>query len=133
MGYWEEKAEYEEESEKKHFCNICGRKLNPKSTKGKCIKCKKIVCNSCGNLHNNKVVCINCKQEFIDDDNFEKQLKEDRNNFKKRFKKRTIEEELGLIPLWVVFIGFFFYIIPGIILLLIRESQLRKRNLKKKG
>ncbi|MBI2107270.1 hypothetical protein HYT57_04775 [Candidatus Woesearchaeota archaeon] len=127
MGYWEDKQKYEEGFEqkelKKGFCNVCGRKLTPSNIKGKCVSCEEIICNSCGKVYKNKIICNNCKEE------------------NKTFKGRSVSGSLfnlktqplkaqprGVIHIAWVIAGFFFYIIPGIILLIIRSIQLQNRN-----
>tara|TARA_Y100000310_G_scaffold344886_1_gene460256 strand:+ start:862 stop:1299 length:438 start_codon:yes stop_codon:yes gene_type:complete len=117
MGYWEEKSEYEEGLEDKYtqnrFCKVCGRKLIPKNIKGKCIECDEVICNVCANIYHGKVTCVDCKQNLEDN----------------KITKKQREKQRGVIPIWLVVIGFLFYIVPGIILLLIRNQQLRSRGL----
>ena len=130
MGYWEEKRDYEEEAEQKHlkrnFCGVCGRKLTNNNLKGVCVKCGELICSVCGKLYTGKIMCSDCKQGI-----------EHAKLRKKQTKKvlasivNGISTREGVIPVWLVVLGFFFYIIPGVILLIIRNNQLQgKRRIK---
>jgi len=61
---------------------------------GKCVRCNKILCKSCANKSDKGILCDKCLRER------------------------------GTIPIWLVIIGFLLYIIPGVILLIIRQKQL---------
>src|SRR3989344_5922059 len=119
MGYWEEKQQYQKDIEEKErrnkFCNICGRKLIEKNVKGKCEECGAIICNFCGKIQKGKIVCIDCQKDIRGEQS-------ENRNF--TFKGKP----LGIIPLWVVLIGFFAYIIPGVIILIARQIQLLYRT-----
>jgi|SRR3989344_7321534 len=58
MGYWEEKKEYSG----REFCNVCGKKLTNKNTKGKCVECEEIICNKCGKIKKGRVICSDCEE-----------------------------------------------------------------------
>tara|TARA_Y100000310_G_scaffold321634_1_gene379561 strand:+ start:405 stop:671 length:267 start_codon:yes stop_codon:yes gene_type:complete len=60
MGYWKEKAKYNEDLERRGFCRVCGIFLIEDNTLGKCIECKKAVCISCGDKVKGMITCNSC-------------------------------------------------------------------------
>lgn len=144
-----------EKLKKQEFCPVCGRRLTKKNVKGMCVQCENIVCNNCGKIKRGKIICADCREEeltkkcpkcdeefVLDEKEMSKLERAGEIKFKCPYCKKLvlIEDEPfpkikrdkryeGIIPLWVVILGFFFYIIPGVVLLIIRHGQLKNRGL----
>lgn len=157
MGYWEEKQQYESELETKKFCGVCGKAIKENNIKGKCVSCQQVVCKSCGDFFKKKLICRDClegeqtrkcpkcyKDCILNKKEFGILDSKGKITIKCPSCKRKViiedypilrrkKEDLryaGVIPIWVVVLGFLFYVFPGLILLIIREIQLRHRGLR---
>jgi hypothetical protein len=147
-----------EKLKRAQFCNSCGKKLTKNNVKGMCVECKEIICKDCAEIKKGKIlcsdchenleeiwICENCDEEFVLGDKEIKELEKkgeisvkcpnckkkticDLSDIKKTRASNKLEE--GVIPLWLVIVGFFFYIFPGVIFLIIRLHQINKNREK---
>ena len=89
--------EQAKQDERGKFCEGCGKAITKTNLAGKCVRCNKILCKSCANKSDKGILCDKCLRER------------------------------GTIPIWLVIIGFFIYVIPGIALLVVRHLQINNK------